>query len=76
MLLHDGSLKIVATEGNPVPAFAQLTKDTLAVHPGKRYDIESVANNPGQWAFHWHILHCVANDDVGPEGLLMVIYGQ
>jgi hypothetical protein len=73
MHLHGGSFKIVATDGNPVPEAAQLTKDTVAVHPGERYDIEFVANNPGQWLFHCHILHHVTSNDVEPGGLLMVI---
>jgi plastocyanin len=47
--------KIVATDGHPVPEAAQLTKDTLSVAPGERYDIEFVANNPGVWMVHCHI---------------------
>jgi len=42
MHLHGMFFKIVATDGNPVPA-AQLTKDTLPVTPGERYDVEFVA---------------------------------
>ena len=73
MHLHGGSFNIVATDGNPVPELAQLTKDTVSVHPGERYDIEFVARNPGQWVFHCHILHHVTNDDTEPGGLLMVV---
>jgi FtsP/CotA-like multicopper oxidase with cupredoxin domain len=53
--IHGHSFKIVATDGNPVPADAQLTKDTVLVAPGERYDIEFVANNPGVWMVHCHI---------------------
>lgn len=73
MHLHGMSFKIVATDGNPVPDVAQLTKDTLPVHPGERFDIEFVADNPGQWAFHCHILHHVTNDNVEPGGLLFLV---
>ncbi len=73
MHLHGASFKIIATDGNPVPEVAQLTKDTLPVHPGERFDIEFVADNPGQWAFHCHILHHVTNNDVEPGGLLFVV---
>lgn len=53
--IHGHSFKIVATDGNPVPKDAQLTKDTVLVAPGERYDIEFVANNPGVWMVHCHI---------------------
>lgn len=73
MHLHGMSFKIVATDGNPVPEIAQLTKDTIPVHPGERFDVEFVADNPGQWAFHCHILHHVTNDNVEPGGLLFLV---
>ena len=53
--IHGHSFKIVATDGNPVPAAAQVTKDTVLVAPGERYDIEFLANNPGVWMVHCHI---------------------
>ncbi len=73
MHLHGMSFKIVATDGNPVPEVAQLTKDTIPVHPGERFDVEFVADNPGQWAFHCHVLHHVTNDNVEPGGLLFLV---
>ena len=73
MHLHGMSFKITATDGNPVPVAAQLTKDTLPITPGERYDVEFVADNPGKWALHCHVLHHVANNDMEPGGLLMVI---
>ena len=76
MHLHGMPFKIVATDGNPVPKIAQLTKDTISVHPGERYDIEFTAFNPGQWAFHCHIVHHATNDDVEPGGLLFVVNVQ
>lgn len=57
MHLHGHQFKIVATDGNPVPESAQLTRNTLPIHPGETYDIEFIANNPGTWLFHCHELH-------------------
>lgn len=57
MHLHGHSFKVVATDGNVVPDSAQLTKDTIMVGPGERYDIEFVADNEGVWLFHCHELH-------------------
>lgn len=73
MHLHGAAFKIVATDGYPVPEVAQLTKDTVPVHPGERFDIEFIADNPGQWAFHCHIVHHATNNDVEPGGLLFVV---
>lgn len=73
MHLHGAFFKIVATDGNPVPPLAQLTKDTVNVAPGERYDIEFIADNPGTWVLHCHIPHHVTNDSVEPGGLIMVI---
>jgi len=73
MHLHGMPFKIVATDGHAVPEAAQLTKDTVSVAPGERYDIEFVATEPGQWMLHCHILHHTTNDNVEPGGLVMMI---
>lgn len=73
MHLHGLPFKVVATDGHPVPEAAQLTKDTLSVAPGERYDIEFVATEPGQWMLHCHILHHTTNDNVEPGGLMLVV---
>lgn len=73
MHVHGTGADIVATDGFPVPASARITKDTFPIHPGERLDVEFVANNPGKWAVHCHIVHHTTNDDVEPGGLLMVI---
>ncbi len=57
MHLHGHQFKVVAVDGNPVPPAAQLTRNTIPIHPGETYDIEFVANNPGIWLFHCHELH-------------------
>jgi FtsP/CotA-like multicopper oxidase with cupredoxin domain len=73
MHLHGFPFKIVATDGHPVPAATQLTKDTVNVAPGERYDIEFVAEEEGVWIFHCHILHHVTNNDLEPGGLIFAI---
>lgn len=73
MHLHGMPFKIVATDGHPVPEAAQLTKDTVSLAPGERYDIEFLATEPGQWMLHCHILHHTTNDNVEPGGLMLVV---
>lgn len=61
MHLHGQSFKIIATDGNPVPPAAQLTKDTVNIAPGERFDLEVNGTNPGVWMFHCHINNHAAN---------------
>ncbi len=58
---HGHSFKLVATDGNPVPAGMEWVKDTFLVGPAERVDLEFEANNPGVWMFHCHIEHHMAN---------------
>jgi FtsP/CotA-like multicopper oxidase with cupredoxin domain len=71
--LHGVPFNIVATDGHPVPDAAQLTKDTVTVSPGERYDIEFIATETGQCVLHCHILHHTTNDNVEPGGLMLMI---
>lgn len=76
MHIHGGPFKIVATDGYPVPEGAQLTKDTILVGPGERYDVVWTAQEPGKWLLHCHINHHITNDgaeEQGGGGLTMVI---
>ena len=76
MHVHGGPFRIVATDGNPVPPAAQLTKDTVNVAPGERYDVIWRATRPGRWLVHCHINHHLTNDGAevgGAGGLTMVI---
>ena len=58
---HGHSFQIVATDGNPVPEVARLTKDTVLIGPAERYDLAFTADNPGVWMVHCHIEHHMAN---------------
>lgn len=70
---HGFPTKIVGTDGYPVPESAQLTKDTVTIGPGERYDLEFVADNPGAWVYHCHILSHVQNKGVEPGGMISVV---
>ena len=59
--VHGHSFKLVATDGNPVPEVAQLTKDTVLIGPAERYDLALLGDNPGVWMVHCHIEHHMAN---------------
>jgi FtsP/CotA-like multicopper oxidase with cupredoxin domain len=74
--IHGGPFEITATDGNPVPEGARLTKDTVLVGPGERYDVVWTARNPGKWLLHCHINHHVTNDGAevdGGGGMTMII---
>lgn len=58
---HGHSFSVVATDGNPVPTVARLTKDTLLIGPAERYDLAIDATNPGVWMLHCHMEHHMAN---------------
>jgi FtsP/CotA-like multicopper oxidase with cupredoxin domain len=76
MHVHGGPFRIVATDGNPVPAGAQLSKDTVLVGPGERYDVIWTARERGTWLVHCHVLHHTTNDgreDGGGGGLTTAI---
>ena len=66
--IHGGPFEITATDGYPVPAAARLTKDTVLVGPGERYDIVWTARNPGKWILHCHINHHITNNGAEVEG--------
>jgi FtsP/CotA-like multicopper oxidase with cupredoxin domain len=55
MHLHGHQMRIVALDGNAVPAPLQRTMVPLM--PGETADVEFVADNPGRWMLHCHDLH-------------------
>ena len=52
--LHGLTLEVFARDGYPLPQ--PFRCDTITVAPGERWDAIVVADNPGVWAFHCHIL--------------------
>jgi FtsP/CotA-like multicopper oxidase with cupredoxin domain len=73
MHLHGMNFRIVAYDGVALPPEQQLVRNTVPVNPGEVIDIELVADNPGAWVFHCHVLHHVTNNNVEPGGLIGVI---
>jgi manganese oxidase len=73
MHLHGINFRIIAYDGVPLPPEQQLVRNTVPVNPGELIDIEFIADNPGVWVFHCHVLHHVTNDNVEPGGLIGVI---
>ncbi len=59
---HGYRMKVVARDGYPLGS-AAFECDTLGVNPGERYDVNIVADRPGVWAFHCHILSHVEGAD-------------
>ncbi len=69
MHLHGKRMTVVAKDGVPLPQ--PYEADTVLVGSGERYDFEFLADDPGDWMFHCHILHHVTNDAVIEPGGLM-----
>lgn len=73
MHLHGMNFKVVALDGVPLPPEQQVVRNTIPVNPGELVDIEFVADNPGEWMFHCHVLHHVTNNGAEPGGLLAIV---
>ncbi|MEA5507923.1 copper oxidase [Halotia wernerae UHCC 0503] len=76
MHIHGGPFKIIETDSNPLPAAAQIEKDTITVGPGERYNVIWTAREQGKWLLHCHIAHHITNDNAevqGAGGLTMII---
>ncbi len=52
--LHGHSFRVVARAGTPLPV--KDWRDTVLMAPHENLDIAFVADNPGDWMFHCHIL--------------------
>jgi FtsP/CotA-like multicopper oxidase with cupredoxin domain len=62
MHIHGHQFIITASDGNSISIHNRLVKNTLNVASGETYDIEFMANNPGNWPFHCHIPHHMTNN--------------
>jgi manganese oxidase len=60
--LHGYNFMVTGTEGGPIQKSAQWPAATISTAPGQTRDIEFIANNPGTWRFHCHILHHIINN--------------
>jgi FtsP/CotA-like multicopper oxidase with cupredoxin domain len=69
--LHGHWFRLIAQDGSPSERPAIM--NTVPVHPGQTIDIDFLANNPGVWPLHCHIIsHMVDNHDV-MSGLMTVV---
>jgi FtsP/CotA-like multicopper oxidase with cupredoxin domain len=59
--IHGHRFWITGTDAGPIPESAWWPENTTNVPVGATRDIEFVADNPGDWAFHCHKSHHVMN---------------
>ncbi len=69
--LHGHWFRWIAQDGAPLPEPRPM--NTIPVDPGRTIDIDFIANNPGVWPLHCHIIsHMMDNQDV-MSGLMTVV---
>lgn len=61
MHLHGHRFRVVATDGGDVPESARWPETSVLVPTGTTRTIEVVADWPGDWIFHCHMLHHAMN---------------
>src|SRR3546814_5089989 len=59
--LHGHSFRVIARNGTPT-RFREW-QDTVFMAPRERVDIAFVADNPGDWMFHCHILEHLRSEE-------------
>lgn len=62
--LHGHEFTVTRRGAKRLPLSAQYTENTINVAPGETRDIEFIADNPGDWAFHCHKSHHTMNQMV------------
>jgi manganese oxidase len=61
MHIHGYHFLVTGTDGGRIPKEGQWPETTVLVPVGTTRDIEFVADEPGDWAFHCHMTHHVMN---------------
>jgi manganese oxidase len=59
--IHGHKFYVTGTDAGPLPESAWWNENSVSVPVGTTRDIEFVADNPGDWAFHCHKTHHVMN---------------
>ncbi|MFB5190140.1 multicopper oxidase family protein [Alicyclobacillus fastidiosus] len=74
MHLHGYTFRVVAQDGHALAK--PISENVISLAPAETADIEFVANNPGMWMFHCHILDHMTNpdDDVDEMGGLTTYF--
>jgi FtsP/CotA-like multicopper oxidase with cupredoxin domain len=68
MHLHGHTFWVTGTEGGRIPDSAWIPTNNVLVSVGQSRDVEFIANNPGDWMIHCHILHHMMNHMVSMVG--------
>ncbi|UUP18638.1 multicopper oxidase family protein [Nitratireductor thuwali] len=63
MHLHGHSFRVISRNGQPTPH--RECQDTVLVSPREKVEIAFVADNPGDWMFHCHVLEHQAGGMMG-----------
>lgn len=69
--MHGYHFRIIASDGRPLPE--PLTKDTVLIGPGERYDLLVTFDQTGMFPFHSHNIVDNTNNGVYPGGLHTMI---
>ncbi len=61
MHLHGHHFEVSGTDGGPIPPERRWREATVQVPVGTTRDVEFIADNPGDWAYHCHKSHHTMN---------------
>ena len=61
MHLHGHHFEVSGTDGGPIPPGRRWREATVQVPVGTTRDVEFIADNPGDWAYHCHKSHHTMN---------------
>jgi FtsP/CotA-like multicopper oxidase with cupredoxin domain len=67
--LHGHDFKVTSTDGQPINDPQLIQDQLISIAPGERYDIEFIADNPGEW-----LLECHGDMDGTPGMKLKIQY--
>ncbi|MBV8221971.1 MAG: multicopper oxidase domain-containing protein, partial [Candidatus Eremiobacteraeota bacterium] len=71
--LHGHWFRWIAQDGAPLPDPRPM--NTIPVDPGRTIDIDFIANNPGVWPLHCHIVsHMMDNHDAMSGLVTAIVY--
>lgn len=76
---HGHTFWLTGTEGGRIPASAWIPRNNTLVGVAMAQDFEFIANNPGDWIFHCHMVHHMMNHmvrQIGPRIRSMMNLGE
>ncbi|MBS2001762.1 MAG: copper oxidase [Candidatus Obscuribacterales bacterium] len=66
--LHGHTFWLTGSEGGRIPSSAWIPRNNTLVGVAMVQDFEFIANNPGDWIFHCHMVHHMMNHMVRQSG--------